>query len=107
MAMTVTVSRDVQTVSGGRVIAGTAVASASYTSAGETLDLSSYLSGTPFVMVAGGAGYHPNHNGGTAAAGVVRFYNSGANNADVLVQVANSTNLAAVTVQFFAIGTSA
>ncbi len=70
---------------------------ASYPTNGETLDLSSYLSTMDSIEIQPqGMGYKIQHDGGSVSAGKLKVFGSGASNAAIDVEVANATNLAAL-----------
>lgn len=89
---------------GLRLISGIGTLDSSYVDTGEVMDLSSYMKSAdvPHVTLSGGAGYLLEHDGGTAAAGVIKAYIS--NNAAVMKAAANTTNLVTITFRFLAVG---
>jgi hypothetical protein len=106
MAATVSSVLCTEMPNGERQVRGTATIGV-YTTGGVTCDISAYISGTPSeVMVESSGGYVFEHDGGTSAAGVIEAYyaNGGASGGAALVQVANATNLSAVTTRFTAYG---
>jgi len=105
MAATVS-SVIVSPLPGGTVlVSGLATLSANYQAAGETMDLSSYLTGSPIIVMSGDDGYVPQSDRGTAAANTIQLYEAGAD-AAALDEVANGTNVAAVICTFHAHGLS-
>ena len=103
MALSVTAPAvTVELPSGDRLIAGRFEMGEVYLTDGLTMDLSSYLSGTPQVHISGdNATYSVTHDGGTAAAGVVK--------ASVVAngtEVANAFNLSALGGTYIAVGTA-
>ena len=105
MGLTVSITARGYFPSGEAYVRGTATFDTLYATGGETLDLSSYMSGSayPTVLCIGDDGYVPVHNRGTATAGKIMLYRGGVANA-VLSQAAANTNGAAVVIGFLAIG---
>jgi len=92
------------------MVNGTATGSCSYSAAGETLDLSAYLTGALYDCKVGVSSVSPyvtaTHDRGTAAAGkVIMFTGSGnGTTAQGLTELAATTNVATCTFSFTAIG---
>ena len=105
MAATFTVGSVTHLPNGEVLVRGTATLSNVYLTGGETLDLSTWLSGSPLV-VANGDVANVKHNAGTAAAGKLIAYqaNGGAAGLAALVQAANAADLSGVTCTVVAIG---
>ena len=88
---------------GLKLIRGTLAMDSSYPTDGETVDFSSYFPGGTILFFScdpvSAGGYVLGHNYGTAAAGkVLAYYSDYDAVADgALIQVANTTNLSAIT----------
>jgi hypothetical protein len=103
MAVTIDVTSGCELGSGERMIRGSITFDSSYPTGGETVDLSTYLSGSPTVIVNGLGGYVAQHDGGTAAAGKVLLYEAGAD-AAALDEFGNAADASAIVCPFVAIG---
>ena len=78
MATTVSVTSVCELPNGERMIRGTGTLDASYAAGGEVIDLSTWFTGSPTVLVGGDDGYEVQHDRGTAAAGKLVAYEAGA-----------------------------
>lgn len=80
----------------------------SYPTNGETFDISSYLSALSSIQIQPqGLGYKIQHDGGSVSAGKLKVYGSAATNQAVGLEVANATNLAALSCFVTILGTPA
>ena len=103
MAVTISVSSACELGNGERLIRGTITFDSSYPTGGETVDLSTYLSGSPTVILNGSGGYVAQHDQGTAAAGKVLLYEAGAD-AAALDEFGNAGDASAIVCPFIAQG---
>jgi hypothetical protein len=83
---------------------------ASYPTGGETMDISADFSGSPSVIPSGpsdaGEGYFVGHDQGTAAAGILIAFESGADGT-ANDEVTNATDLSGLIIKCIAIGNGA
>lgn len=105
MSVTIAVTKSVELPNGERLIAGTMTPDSSWLAAGEVFDLSSYLSGSPLVIMESTAVTYK-HDKGTASAGKILAYyadyDAGADG--ILIAVADATDISAQVANFIAIG---